>query len=206
VHCEPDHLHQLAMRMRGQEGGVSIKDRTYHLRSYKKCFVGSRAVDWLVENTECSSREEAIALANEMLDAHLLHHVCHDHRFKDECLFYRFLADESNTALNSKYGMFVCACIYTAFFFSPCLSLSLSRTYIYIPHSTRTRTHTHTHTHLYSLIRTCTRPTRSLNSLAHTRIGTHIRTPHSINSLTRSFISKHTHTHTHTHTHPQSHQ
>mmetsp|Transcript_5194 Transcript_5194/g.13019 ORF Transcript_5194/g.13019 Transcript_5194/m.13019 type:complete len:492 (+) Transcript_5194:70-1545(+) len=103
VSCEPDRLHQLAVRMREPTSGVSIKDRIYHLRTYKRCFVGSQAVDWLLENTECTTREEAVALGNEMLESHLFHHVCHDHIFKDDYYFYRFLADASNKALNSKY-------------------------------------------------------------------------------------------------------
>jgi len=35
--------------------GVSVKDRTYHLKKYHKCFVGKDAVEWLkTKNQECS--------------------------------------------------------------------------------------------------------------------------------------------------------
>ena len=80
-----------------------IQDRKYHLTTYKTCFVGSQLVDWLVQKGEASGREEAVQLGRELLDAGMLAHVCYDHHFKDDYLFYRFKCDEkdkSNGFLN----------------------------------------------------------------------------------------------------------
>ena len=35
-----------------------IKDRTYHLKTYKKCFKGDRLVDWLLDHKHVASRAE----------------------------------------------------------------------------------------------------------------------------------------------------
>jgi len=45
-------------------------------------------------------REEAIRIGNDLHERHFFQHVNAEHDFKDEYLFYRFLADESSTPLN----------------------------------------------------------------------------------------------------------
>jgi len=40
--------------------GVEVKNRTWHLKKYKMCFVGSEAVDWLVKEMPSWSREKAV--------------------------------------------------------------------------------------------------------------------------------------------------
>lgn len=97
--CELDHHHALAQRMRVS---VGVKTRHYHMRNYKKCFVGSKAVDWLISNVpEVSTRQEAVDLGNELLEKHLFSHVCFEHGFKDEKLYYRFIEDEGTRSLNT---------------------------------------------------------------------------------------------------------
>ena len=32
------------------EGGLEIKDRTYHLKTYERSFIGSEFVKWLIQN------------------------------------------------------------------------------------------------------------------------------------------------------------
>jgi hypothetical protein len=71
-----------------------IKDRKYHLKSYKRCFVGKELIDWLVANNEATDRQEGLKIGRELLEAGVIHHVCDDHHFKDEHLFYRFRNDE----------------------------------------------------------------------------------------------------------------
>eukprot|EP01012_Entosiphon_sulcatum_P061788 TRINITY_DN8764_c0_g1_i1.p1 TRINITY_DN8764_c0_g1~~TRINITY_DN8764_c0_g1_i1.p1 ORF type:complete len:601 (+),score=82.13 TRINITY_DN8764_c0_g1_i1:24-1805(+) len=70
--------------------GVEVKDRSYRLRRYPQCFIGLEAVRWLVRQGYATGPASAVALGNRLLDAGLLHHVHHEHRFKDEYLFYRF--------------------------------------------------------------------------------------------------------------------
>ena len=81
--------------------GVAVKDRRYRLSSYAKCFVGSEAVTWMLANfDDVHSREDAVAVGQQLLAARTFHHVCDEHEFKDDKLFYRFQRDEAHTVLN----------------------------------------------------------------------------------------------------------
>ena len=46
---------------------VEIKDRTYRMRTFKKCFIGSEAVDWILYHTSALTRSEAVVLGREMV-------------------------------------------------------------------------------------------------------------------------------------------
>jgi len=71
-----------------------ISSNTYHFKSYPNSFVGSKLVTLLLPLAN-GSREEAVKLAQEdLFDTRLAHHVCDDHAFKDEDLFYRLFEDE----------------------------------------------------------------------------------------------------------------
>ena len=78
----------LATEMQGQNG-VEIKNRWHNLKPYSNCFVGSEAVEWLKQKKKMT-KEEAIAIGQSLLKQNLIHHVNHDHDFKDDLLFYRF--------------------------------------------------------------------------------------------------------------------
>jgi hypothetical protein len=43
--------------------GVEIKDRKYRLSTYKQCFVGSEAVDFLVASGAAETREDQFSSA-----------------------------------------------------------------------------------------------------------------------------------------------
>jgi hypothetical protein len=83
----------LAEAMRQESEGVEIKDRRYYLNTYAKCFVGSEAVDWIMQNQQCS-RAEAVELGQVLVDRKIIHHVTDEHGFEDNYFFYRFYADE----------------------------------------------------------------------------------------------------------------
>lgn len=72
---------------------VQVQDRKYHLKTYKECFVGSEAVDYLVESGATSTREDAVELGRALQSTYLFEHVTRDHQFADKPLFYRFLED-----------------------------------------------------------------------------------------------------------------
>ena len=78
---------------------VALADRTEKRIVYKKCFLGSEAVDALVSIVSGRSggvpisRAEAIKVGNELLTANLILHVTRDHIFKDGPLLYRFIED-----------------------------------------------------------------------------------------------------------------
>ncbi|XP_041357478.1 DEP domain-containing mTOR-interacting protein-like [Gigantopelta aegis] len=73
-----------------------IASRRYHLRIYKACFVGTDAVDWLIQTRHAHTRDEAIASMRILQDHLVIHHVCDEHVFKDEYLFYRFRRDDDS--------------------------------------------------------------------------------------------------------------
>ena len=85
-------LEDLVSKMRSV-GGIKIKDRQYHLKSYKQCFVGNEACEYLMERLSLSV-EQAISLGQRLIDEHWIHHVSDRHSFKNEALFYRFYWDE----------------------------------------------------------------------------------------------------------------
>lgn len=84
----------LAARMRDPAGGVPIQDRRWYVKTYPACFIGSEAVDWLMQNQGCVDRAAACKLGMQMQVAGLLAHVTRDHTFKDGMFFYRFTIDE----------------------------------------------------------------------------------------------------------------
>nr|XP_039271145.1 phosphatidylinositol 3,4,5-trisphosphate-dependent Rac exchanger 2 protein-like isoform X2 [Styela clava] len=71
-----------------------IKDRKDWLRTHPKALVGSDFVQWLVENKESKSVDEAIMLGQALLDCGILHHVADKHHFKNENVLYRFRYDD----------------------------------------------------------------------------------------------------------------
>ena len=69
---------------------LDVKDRTYRLKTYPACFVGSEAVDYMVENHLATSRHDAVKIGRELLELGHFDHVLREHDFKDEFLFYHF--------------------------------------------------------------------------------------------------------------------
>lgn len=92
-------VRQLATEMHSEKG-VEIKTRRYKLMLFQRCFLGTEAVDWIVNQVKIS-REDAIALGQKMLDKGIFQHVTNEHQFKDEPLFYRFNEDEGKSIWNS---------------------------------------------------------------------------------------------------------
>ena len=64
--------------MREESDGISVMDRRYCLRVYRKGFIGSEAVTWIVRNRKCS-RLEAVNLDQQLMNANIFYHVCEDH-------------------------------------------------------------------------------------------------------------------------------
>src|SRR5581483_4906661 len=93
-------LDLLVARMRGP-GGVAIVDRRHLLRTYRRCFVGSEAVDWLVAH-ENLGRDEAARVGQLLVDRGVVHHVLDEHPFRDGRFFYRFRADDADDAVERR--------------------------------------------------------------------------------------------------------
>ncbi|CAL8281422.1 unnamed protein product [Lota lota] len=72
-----------------------IRDRKYHLKTYRQCCVGTELVDWLVQQSACvHTRSHAVGMWQTLLEEGVLNHVDQELGFQDKYLFYRFLDDE----------------------------------------------------------------------------------------------------------------
>lgn len=65
------------------------RGRSHRLRTYKRCFTGAAGVAWLIGSGAAADEPSALALANAMIQAGLLHHVAYEHTFKDGDLLYK---------------------------------------------------------------------------------------------------------------------
>ncbi|XP_051815156.1 rap guanine nucleotide exchange factor 4 [Acanthochromis polyacanthus] len=76
-----------------------IRDRKYHLKTYRQCCVGTELVDWQMQQSSCvHSRVQAVGMWQVLLEEGVLNHVDHELSFQDKYLFYRFLDDEREDA------------------------------------------------------------------------------------------------------------
>ena len=81
------NLVALATRMSAE---IGLADHRYPVfRVYEKCFIGNRAVDWMLRKRLASSEKAALVLGNLMLQSGLIYHVMLQHPFENEKLYYR---------------------------------------------------------------------------------------------------------------------
>uniref|UniRef100_A0A8D2LXE9 Rap guanine nucleotide exchange factor 4 n=1 Tax=Varanus komodoensis TaxID=61221 RepID=A0A8D2LXE9_VARKO len=72
-----------------------IRDRKYHLKTYRQCCVGTELVDWMMQQGSCVHvRTQAVGMWQVLLEEGVLNHVDQEQHFQDKYLFYRFLDDE----------------------------------------------------------------------------------------------------------------
>ncbi|XP_036387766.1 phosphatidylinositol 3,4,5-trisphosphate-dependent Rac exchanger 1 protein-like [Megalops cyprinoides] len=79
-----------------------VKDRDYHLKTFKSVVPANKLVDWLISQGDCSTREDAVALGVGLCNNGFMHHVLEKSEFKDESQFFRFYADEEMEGTSSK--------------------------------------------------------------------------------------------------------
>jgi hypothetical protein len=89
-------LAAVAEKMRGPMG-VPVEDRRYLLSVYRRCFVGSEAVDWLADHAGLT-RSEAVTVGQRLVDLGRIRHVLAEHGFRDGHYFFRFREDEAEAA------------------------------------------------------------------------------------------------------------
>lgn len=73
--------------------GVEVRNRRYRLKKYKRCFVGSEAVDFMVLSGWAKSRSDAVRIGRLLQEQFsLFEHVVEPekHFFEDDYLFYKF--------------------------------------------------------------------------------------------------------------------
>ena len=85
-------------------GGVPIKDRTYHLKTYRACLLGSELVSWLVQHGHAVDRTAALEVGRRLGAARLLWHVVGEHELEDAARFYR-VADVRGLAAAAAQGL-----------------------------------------------------------------------------------------------------
>eukprot|EP00009_Paramoeba_aestuarina_P010104 CAMPEP_0201526494 /NCGR_PEP_ID=MMETSP0161_2-20130828/31983_1 /ASSEMBLY_ACC=CAM_ASM_000251 /TAXON_ID=180227 /ORGANISM="Neoparamoeba aestuarina, Strain SoJaBio B1-5/56/2" /LENGTH=729 /DNA_ID=CAMNT_0047926913 /DNA_START=101 /DNA_END=2290 /DNA_ORIENTATION=+ len=74
--------------------GVEVKDRKFRLKTYKNCFVGQMAIEWLCKFLGVT-KEEALGIGMQMYERNYIVHVVEkDKGFLNDYLFYNF----TNTA------------------------------------------------------------------------------------------------------------
>ena len=94
---------------------VEIKKRTFRFTDYKNVFVGSEAVDWMINKAKIAKDElQAIEIGDRMIKLGIFAHCVRDHGFKNDYYFYRFLKDDKdrghvpeNNGAPKKWGMIV---------------------------------------------------------------------------------------------------
>ncbi|XP_041859302.1 rap guanine nucleotide exchange factor 3 isoform X1 [Melanotaenia boesemani] len=83
-----------------------IRDRKYHLKTYRQCGSGKELVDWLLkQNESLQSRSQAVGMWQVLVDEGILIHVKHELNFHDkDTQFYRFQDSEFglNHSVNDK--------------------------------------------------------------------------------------------------------
>jgi len=85
--------------------GVEIKDRIYHFKTYNSCFLGSDAVQWMIDNDVAKTVEDALLVGQQMMDDRLLYHVTRDSKFVNEKKFFRFTeSDEHGKEVEAQDG------------------------------------------------------------------------------------------------------
>ncbi|KAL3781984.1 hypothetical protein ACHAW5_006074 [Stephanodiscus triporus] len=83
---------------------VEVRDRNYRGVVYSKCFVGSEAVDYLVEHNLAMTRAEAVKIGNCIMGTvGTFESVSRESDFKDGHVFYRFIDPEQAAELLTTY-------------------------------------------------------------------------------------------------------
>lgn len=97
IDARPDKVAQRLWNAMRVPGGLDVRDRMFHLRTYPACFVGREAVDWMVRHAGIS-RADAVKQGRRLIALGLMAHVMDEHDFEDAELFYR-LATPTDASL-----------------------------------------------------------------------------------------------------------
>ena len=84
---DPSELIDIAKQL---ETSVEVKERMYHCRLYRSCFLGSDAVMALILLGHAHTTRQAEILGDLLIENGLMQHVTNEHGLKDKRLFYRF--------------------------------------------------------------------------------------------------------------------
>ena len=84
------------------QGGIQLQNHRYKLRSVTNCCIGSEVVDWLLTQDKATSRIQAVAIGQALIDAHFLECVSSSEQlFIDGyCLYRPKVVDSTAPDLN----------------------------------------------------------------------------------------------------------
>jgi len=93
----------IEFRIQHSRKGVHVQDRSYLFKTYYSCFIGSEAVDWIMNHTGIPDRERATAIGQGLMDKGIFAHVTHSQpTLRDENFFYRFAKHDKENRLKAK--------------------------------------------------------------------------------------------------------
>lgn len=114
---DPEYEARLVAVAQEMTEKIEVKDRSYHFKTHKNCFIGKvradallsppdrtwfcswacqrafklqEAVKFLVWSGRAANIAEALALGNALMQRGVFSHITNDHSFKNEDLFYCF--------------------------------------------------------------------------------------------------------------------
>eukprot|EP01102_Stenamoeba_stenopodia_P010919 TRINITY_DN332_c0_g4_i1.p1 TRINITY_DN332_c0_g4~~TRINITY_DN332_c0_g4_i1.p1 ORF type:complete len:710 (+),score=188.96 TRINITY_DN332_c0_g4_i1:281-2410(+) len=83
-------ISDLVKLMQDPHTGVQVKKHYYLLRGYDNTFIGSEAVDWLMNHLSLPNRMEAIVIGQTLLHRDIIMHITNSKPFLDGSQLYRF--------------------------------------------------------------------------------------------------------------------
>jgi len=84
-------ISDLIQLLKDPNEGLARKTRKYKKQEYKKAFIGSEAVDWMVSKMRIKTRKAAVQLGETLLHRGIIEHVSHSEPFLDsKTSYYRF--------------------------------------------------------------------------------------------------------------------
>ncbi|XP_068121040.1 1-phosphatidylinositol 3-phosphate 5-kinase-like isoform X1 [Hyperolius riggenbachi] len=88
-------LKELWKKICHHSSGMEFQDHRYWLRTHPNCIVGKELVNWLIRNGHITTRVQAIAIGQALVDGRWLDCLTHhDQLFRDEYALYRPLQSE----------------------------------------------------------------------------------------------------------------
>ncbi|KAJ4368182.1 vacuolar membrane-associated protein iml1 [Neocucurbitaria cava] len=105
-HTSNIDIKKLAEDLQGEKG-IQMLDRRWHWKLHYNCFLGFDLTNWLLSNfKDIETRDEAIALGNEIMNKGLFQHVHKRHQFRDGNFFFQIAAEYRAPRPESRMGWF----------------------------------------------------------------------------------------------------
>eukprot|EP01114_Cavostelium_apophysatum_P011844 TRINITY_DN2636_c0_g1_i2.p1 TRINITY_DN2636_c0_g1~~TRINITY_DN2636_c0_g1_i2.p1 ORF type:complete len:1423 (+),score=460.75 TRINITY_DN2636_c0_g1_i2:227-4495(+) len=94
-------IEDVIAEMKNNTSGLQLKDRSWYMKTYPQCFVGSDCVHFFMDRYSLT-RKQALKLGNKLLTKRLIAHVENQHLFSDAMLYYHFTTPSERTQSKTK--------------------------------------------------------------------------------------------------------